>query len=162
MELAQGLRQIRDGITEAVETLDALERPIEQWDDLLVYMIVRHLDSRTLRHWESSLADWTDPIAYKTLETFLDSKIKAVKRVEVKFNFKFITTSAKQQNTNFNSSKQVNSQSKVQAHADTNALISSSCNFSKQSHYIAHCEAKRNLHVTKRLSFISDNNKNHV
>ena len=158
-ESAQGLRQIRDGVTEAVESLESLERPVKHWDDLLVYMIVRHLDSRTLRDRETSLADSTDPIAYKTLETFFNSRIKALERVEESKSISSVnTTSAKKQNTNFNSSKQVKPQSKVYSHAVTNAPTSSSYSSCNQTHYIAHCEAFRNLDVAKRSSFISNNN----
>ncbi|XP_077266378.1 uncharacterized protein LOC143899733 [Temnothorax americanus] len=71
------LRQITDGATRHVQALTALKRPINAWDDLLVYIISSKLDTNTSREWESSLEDSELP-TLKKLFDFLSHRCRVL------------------------------------------------------------------------------------
>ncbi|XP_077270667.1 uncharacterized protein LOC143901909 [Temnothorax americanus] len=76
-ENASELRQITDGATRHVQALTALKRPINAWDDLLVYIISSKLDTNTSREWESSLEDSELP-TLKKLFDFLSHRCRVL------------------------------------------------------------------------------------
>ncbi|XP_018377648.1 PREDICTED: uncharacterized protein LOC108770510 [Trachymyrmex cornetzi] len=49
------LRQIADGAAKHLHALQALKRPCDKWDDILIVILTSKLDSRTAREWQSSL-----------------------------------------------------------------------------------------------------------
>ena len=61
-ESYQALKQLKDGTSEAIETLQVLGRPVDKMDDFIVHVTVRRFDSRTRRDWELSLGDSTTPV----------------------------------------------------------------------------------------------------
>lgn len=80
-ESEHGLKAIRDQTNDAIESLEGLKRPVKHWDDILVYMTVRHLDPVSRRDWETSLEDSKEPLKYADLDAFLKTRIKALRRV---------------------------------------------------------------------------------
>ncbi|KYN17769.1 hypothetical protein ALC57_09939 [Trachymyrmex cornetzi] len=48
-------RQIADGAAKHLHALQALKRPCDKWDDILIVMLASKLDPRTAREWQSSL-----------------------------------------------------------------------------------------------------------
>lgn len=48
----EGLRKIIDTMHEAIRQLTTLKVPVEHWDQILVFMMVEKLDSRTMDAWE--------------------------------------------------------------------------------------------------------------
>ena len=71
IESVSGLRQLRDATAEAVGILRSLDRPVDKWDDILVYITAQRLDTQTRRDWETSLGNSVDPATYKELDNFL-------------------------------------------------------------------------------------------
>lgn len=69
-ENATELRQIADGAFKHIHALRALNRPTEQWDDLLVCIVCSKLDSLTVREWQTSLTG-SDIPTFKGLITFI-------------------------------------------------------------------------------------------
>jgi len=49
------LRQIADGAAKHLHALQALKRPCDKWDDILIVMLTAKLDPCTSREWQSSL-----------------------------------------------------------------------------------------------------------
>ncbi|XP_024876689.1 uncharacterized protein LOC112457724, partial [Temnothorax curvispinosus] len=76
-ENASELRQITDGANRHVQALTALKRPINAWDDPLVYIISSKLDTNTSREWESSLEDSELP-TLKKLFDFLSHRCRVL------------------------------------------------------------------------------------
>lgn len=74
-ESPQALKQLRDGTLEAIETLEVFGRPVKQMDDLLCYLTVQRLDSRTRRDWELTLGDSSTPVTWQQLDSFLQTRI---------------------------------------------------------------------------------------
>uniref|UniRef100_A0ABD2WLM0 Peptidase aspartic putative domain-containing protein n=1 Tax=Trichogramma kaykai TaxID=54128 RepID=A0ABD2WLM0_9HYME len=155
-ETSAGLRQLRDATNEAVETLDALERPVEHWDDVLVYWTLKRVDPRTGRDWQTSREDTKEPATYAQLDAFLKRRIEALEFVE----------SPHQREDQQSNKKTINSvstsrpgSSRISAHnASTqgrNPQIS--CTFCQESHYMSACDGFRLLDLNKRKSFVSEN-----
>ncbi|XP_026828429.1 uncharacterized protein LOC113562648 [Ooceraea biroi] len=60
-ENSKELRQISDGACRHILALKALKRPVDYWDDLLVYILSSKLDSVTAKEWQSSLKNGEIP-----------------------------------------------------------------------------------------------------
>lgn len=57
LESASALRKLMDTFSECIRALNALDRPTDHWDDLLVFIFVGYMDGETRRLWELSLGD---------------------------------------------------------------------------------------------------------
>lgn len=66
-ENAKALRNLVDIVTQQINALEKLNMPVKQWDALLIPLIIKKLDDRTRREWESKL----DGDNFPTLEEFL-------------------------------------------------------------------------------------------
>ena len=58
-ESAVELRKIFHGIKSTVSSLETIGRPINQSEDLFIYLAVELLDSRSRREWENSVSEST-------------------------------------------------------------------------------------------------------
>ncbi|KAG8223673.1 hypothetical protein J437_LFUL004038 [Ladona fulva] len=56
--------------------LEALQRPVSHWDDLIVFLNERKLlvDTERRRSWEVKLEDSSIPPTYKALKAFMKTK----------------------------------------------------------------------------------------
>ena len=79
------LRSLRDRSRAALTALKNLSRPVEYWDDVLIFHFVRKLDKESHREWEMrmgedelypSLADWDAfiNVRIRTLESLASSR----------------------------------------------------------------------------------------
>jgi len=72
------LRGLLDNTLKHFRALKALQRPVENWDDIMIHLILTKLDSITIKEWETSRTDVTIP-TFKQLTDFL-SNVKHWKR----------------------------------------------------------------------------------
>lgn len=77
-ESAAELKRLIDTFDESIRSLDALKRPVKQWDDWLVHLLVSKLDSNTRKDWETSLPDATEVPTYAQLSKFVENRIQAL------------------------------------------------------------------------------------
>lgn len=54
-ENSVGIRSVLDGVIKHTRALRALKRPTEQWDDLLIHIVLNKLDVNTIKEWENTL-----------------------------------------------------------------------------------------------------------
>ncbi|XP_046590222.1 uncharacterized protein LOC124293417 [Neodiprion lecontei] len=144
------LKALRDGTTESVETLAALKRPVDKWDNLLVYLTVLRFDPTTRRDWETHLGASTRPSTYEELDDFLQGRIQALEHVE-QSTLSTLSNFPADKPTNA-SKRQPASQPKVHTLASVK-VKSSCCSFCKQLHYIARCDKFREINVDDRNAF---------
>lgn len=71
------LRNLVDGALKQLRALNALKRPTESWDDLIIHILVSLLDMTTAKEWETSLPDRTMPTLLK-LTDFLQQRCQAL------------------------------------------------------------------------------------
>lgn len=110
------------------ETLEALDCSVHHWDCLIVFMIVRKLDSESLKDWEKTLSAMTTPPSFADLEVFLIGRVHTLEALERSM------MSRKQPTT---SSTQVRSQTNARSYAATTSK--QQCALCTSGHYIASC-----------------------
>lgn len=76
-ENAFELRQIADGAIKHIQALTALQRPTENWDDMIIYLITSKLDTVTSRKWQTSLTG-TELPTFKQLIDFLNHRCQVL------------------------------------------------------------------------------------
>ena len=74
---AQELRRLINTVTESLDALDNLQRPVHQTEDLLVFLVVKQLDATSRHHWEMSLGSSTKAATMRMLQDFLEGRIRA-------------------------------------------------------------------------------------
>lgn len=77
LQSAQSLRSLIDITKECIRSLEALSRPVDQWDDVLLYHTFQKLDSSSRQLWEQSLPDTSIP-SLEALMDFLEARARAL------------------------------------------------------------------------------------
>jgi len=139
-QTAHELKVIRDRTNEMRTALLNLNRPVDSWDDLIVFTSVSKLDKLTRRDWELSLGDDIELPNFSMLETFLTSRIRALESMEQGSN----PESKK-------SGKTVN----VKAHQLSANKIQ--CALCKEGHLLHQCQKFLAKSIPQRMSFVRAN-----
>lgn len=79
-ETASEIKALLDGTNEEVTALKNLQRPTDQWDDILVHITVDKLDPTTRKDWETGST--SDLPTFTELEAFLDRRIRGLENVD--------------------------------------------------------------------------------
>ncbi|XP_076291883.1 uncharacterized protein LOC143214555 [Lasioglossum baleicum] len=75
---ASELRSLRDKAHKTLQALRNLERPVDTWDDMIVYLLVSRLDRSSRKAWELKLGESTDYPTYAELDKFIATRIRAL------------------------------------------------------------------------------------
>ncbi|XP_018402192.1 PREDICTED: uncharacterized protein LOC108779302, partial [Cyphomyrmex costatus] len=132
---AQDLMSLRDKANMSIQALKNLGRPVEWWDDLLVYLVVQKLNKATRKAWELHLGDKTEYPSYTDLHNFLASRIRAFENIP--------TTSTVETKP---------SKSSVQSHMTT--ATGAHCPLCKQDHFLSVCPDFKKKQVNERRDLI--------
>ncbi|XP_020296284.1 uncharacterized protein LOC109861165 [Pseudomyrmex gracilis] len=134
------LRQIADGAARHLHALQALKRPVDQWDDLLIHVLSSKLDPRTLREWQSSLTG-TELPNLKQFFAFLTHQCQMLEATD------------KSSASNVRSgSIRTRSQSSSKQQASCVATVKSKCSYCQGEHSIYYCRGFLGLSVSQRIS----------
>lgn len=76
METAVSLKHLRDVVCASLSALINLKRPVEHWDDLLLYIITQKFSSRTRTAWNLRLGATNDVPSFQALKEFLTERIR--------------------------------------------------------------------------------------
>ncbi|XP_015124558.1 uncharacterized protein LOC107046460, partial [Diachasma alloeum] len=79
------LERLYTEITQALTALEALKRPVAEWDDLLVYIIVKKLDRVSIIEWERTLGTSAESPTWNQLKGFLMSRIRVMHSVQADY-----------------------------------------------------------------------------
>ncbi|XP_076299352.1 uncharacterized protein LOC143218193 [Lasioglossum baleicum] len=79
---ADQLRSLRDKANKARKALINLERPVDHWDDVLVFLVTKKLDDESRKAWELELGHRTDCPTFCELDEFLQSRIRALHTIK--------------------------------------------------------------------------------
>ncbi|XP_011858745.1 PREDICTED: uncharacterized protein LOC105556271 [Vollenhovia emeryi] len=131
------LRQIAGGATKHLHALQALKRPTEHWDDILIHVLCTKIDTLTLREWQSSLSG---------------SELPTSKQF-----FEFITRQCQMLEATNKSNSTANTkgnpaQSNVKRQAACAATVKLKCNYCKGEHSIYYCKDFLALQVPQRIA----------
>jgi hypothetical protein len=141
-------------------SLEALRRPVCQWDDIIVFITERRLDPQTRRDWEIKLEDSTAPPTYEMLKNFLKTKIMSLDSLENCGN-----------EPSSDSPKGMRQQRRRQFHESSGSYKTKNfhmsgpavmknplCVLCGRSHWVAYCETFRDKSVEQRKEFALSKN----
>ncbi|XP_017891297.1 uncharacterized protein LOC108631691, partial [Ceratina calcarata] len=135
------LRSLRDKTNDALTALKNLKRPVEHWDDLIVFILVQKLDKTSRKEWEFKLGDQNDNPTFKDLDSFLSARIRALEAVSSNE-----TGSNAQMKTKQTKPKLVNSH---QSNTETHKCIL--CN---ENHFLYQCKSFKDKSIEQRYEFL--------
>lgn len=138
VESASQLQQMLDVTMESIRSLRVMGRPVDEWDDLIVYLVSDKMDAATRREWAMSLTG-ADPPSLKELQEFLEKHIRGLQ-----------AQSGKSSSTTFSGDRRPAASS----HFVSSSKVGSSCPNCKQSHLIYQCQSFRSLTPEERVAKI--------
>ncbi|KYN27559.1 hypothetical protein ALC57_03059, partial [Trachymyrmex cornetzi] len=74
-ENVNDLRKLRDTVSSSLAALKNLDRPVHEWDDLLVYLIAQKFSPRTRSEWNLKRTEFAKLASYKYINDFLTLRI---------------------------------------------------------------------------------------
>ncbi|XP_071578599.1 uncharacterized protein [Temnothorax nylanderi] len=121
-ETFKDLQNLRDKANASVQAFKNLDRPVDTWSDILVFLISQKLDKFSRKAWELQLSETVDYPTYDELDKFLESRIRA-----------FEAISPPKSETSQPSSKSKS----IASHSTTTANLA--CPLCKSSHLLYQC-----------------------
>lgn len=141
-ESANEMEQLYTSIMQIYRTLETLQRPVETWDDILIFIAVQRLDSESVKAWEHHLGPSKDPPTWKQFSEFLITRLLSLQAFE-----KSRTGKSSSQNvvkSHFQGKAKESNSSKV-----------NSCIICSANHYVAKCPQYISKTIQQRLAIIT-------
>lgn len=76
------LKVLLNCTNDAIGILKSRNRPVDHWDDWLMYIIVQRLDPQTRQDWENFLGATTNSPNFEMLKLFLSTRIRTLESLE--------------------------------------------------------------------------------
>lgn len=143
IESALEIRTLRDKANMSIQALRNLDRSVDTWDDMLVYLVTRSLDPITRKAWELKLGDNVDYPSYADLDKFLEARVRALEAIPSSAT---ATHKRGESFSNFVKSRHINT------HAVTSTALK--CPMCQSSHFISQCATFKEKPVSQRFDLI--------
>lgn len=147
-ETAENLRDLRDKTSAAMQALINLARPVDKWDDLLVFLVSQRLDPDTRKAWEFELGDTVEYPSFAKLNHFLDSRIRALESMP--------ESPSKNNRDQVDPPKKPERYRSVSSHA---ATVASPCPVCRDNHLLFQCDEFKNKSPSQRYDLIRKTNR---
>jgi len=147
IQSASSLRSLIDTTNECIHSLKSLKRPVDQWDDVILFQMFRRLDQISRELWEQSLQDSSIPTLSKFME-FLEARARGLAASQ--------PNSHKQVKSDIGSFNRRSSTHQVH-HAQASGTQSTSevCGVcSVSSHSLYHCSKFIGMQITDRMELL--------
>ncbi|XP_029165899.1 uncharacterized protein LOC114936760 [Nylanderia fulva] len=128
------LKRLRDTVSSSIAALKNQNRPVEQWDDLLVFLIVQKFSPRTRNEWNLRRSMSSELPTYKDINDFMTLRIRG------------LTDLSDINNSVANSRNQYKHKSSV------NSISVVKCEHCAANHYIHQCKEFRSKSISERNS----------
>lgn len=138
------MKNLHDKTNEIYTALLNLKRPVNQWEDLMIFLTVSKLDKTTRRDWEISLGDSVELASFAELDCFLTSRIRALEAINP-------SSTA----DNRSSAKRSNKSGVVRSHQVS--ATDGRCVACDNNHPTYQCKAFANLTVEQRVALLKRN-----
>ncbi|XP_030762930.1 uncharacterized protein LOC115887601 [Sitophilus oryzae] len=143
-ESAFHLRKLLDTLHQHLSALEKLRLPVDQWDIILIPIILQKLDDKTKRDWESKQNDQSLP-KLKDFTEFLRKKcfmLEAIQDNDIQ--------KPSLKNQNFRETSRQNSNSRKLSYAS----VDLKCPVCKESHYVYQCKRFNSLSLADKYNEI--------
>ncbi|XP_071581815.1 uncharacterized protein [Temnothorax nylanderi] len=131
------MESLYTNITQIYRTLETLQRPVQTWDDVLIFIAVQRLDSESVKAWENHLGSAKQPPTWDQFSTFLFNRLRSLQAFERCRTGKWTPRSQP---------------SSAKSHF---AGKKNSCVICSAKHYIAYCPQYISKTVEQRLAIIA-------
>lgn len=141
-ESANEMEQLYTSIMQIYRTLETLQRPVDTWDDILVFIAVQRLDSESVKAWEHHLGPSKEPPTWKQFSEFLITRLLSLQAFEKSRTGK------------------LSSQNAVKSHfqgkaKEGNSSKANSCIICSANHYMTKCPQYISKTIQQRLALIT-------
>ena len=140
------LKNMRNTIVTVTTALRNLKRPIDEDNDLLVFLLVNKLDKISREKWELSTSGTADPPSLKQFNQFLDTRIRTLE----------VTTSIKKRSDGKCAGPLASSRQKVNVHQNSTKF---SCSLCKEEHNLFACPMFKSKSIEERNDYIRTNSR---
>ena len=152
----KSLRDFLDTLSINLNTLKALDRPVDQWSDLIIYIVVSKLDHFSSSTWEESLEPNNIP-SHTDLISFLERRCKTLESISIhKINKETKSLPPQKCNINTPLRKRVFHTSYYKAQSNKKLA---SCFICEKNHNIFNCADFLKLTPQERLQHIKSLNR---
>ena len=145
------LNKFTEEIFPLLDAHETIGHPVDQWSDLLVFIISAKLDAKTRKDWQRNL----EPPTMKQLAEFLESQLLTLESMKLGYGVSFLNKSASGAPIGKHTSK-----SNSQTHQSwTNssppeAKKHKPCTFCSGKNFIANCPNLRSRSIPERQEFV--------
>ncbi|XP_051159332.1 uncharacterized protein LOC127291126 [Leptopilina boulardi] len=140
------LKTMRNVVITATSALKSLKRPIDEGNDLLVFMLINKLDKISRDQWELSISEETDPPSLDQFVKFLDSRIRALEA----------TVDIKKRPESKNSNHSQSVLKKVHTHQNSTKFVCPMCN---REHNLYACSVFKEKTIDERSEYLKANSR---
>jgi len=139
-ESVTGLKQLLDTTKECLGTLAVLARPVEHWDDVIVYFVVERMDPETRKQW-AFRPEETDMPKLSDLYTFMEQRIRALKAS--------IVSDSNEKHVNLPNPRR---------RATSNFSSFNKCLLCKGDHFLFKCKTFSTMNISDRYELVKKHN----
>ncbi|XP_037929297.1 uncharacterized protein LOC119663766 [Teleopsis dalmanni] len=139
--LPNSLRLLCDTITSAVRALEQLGRPVQHWDDWLVFTLLQKLDTKTRSAWELSTTSLEQIPKFEELVSFLENRIHSLEVVN-------------SMTDNSNQEKKFVTPIRTKGFVKSHHTTVQQCVHCQGKHLLAYCAEFRQMTGTKRYEVV--------
>ena len=132
-ESANDLETLLNNVNQSLGALEGLGVKVEQWNEVLVYLVSRKLDSSSIKEWEKKLGSSKEPAVWKELKDFMQTRIRSLQA----FERSVASHPDHRKSTSTSSTKYP--PNKVKSHHVSVKNPIHSCSNCKETHYITAC-----------------------
>ncbi|TGZ54357.1 hypothetical protein DBV15_12527, partial [Temnothorax longispinosus] len=144
-DAVNGLKSLRASSTESLNAMRALQRLVDEWNDILVFCLVQKLDKHSRREWEVHLENGSDYPTIEKLTKFLDTRIRSLEAAESILPIDKSTESAGKKEGK-------NSHKISRSHHGT---VTDNCVVCSEAHKINQCEKFKSKSIPERQNSFS-------
>ncbi|XP_055906553.1 uncharacterized protein LOC129941828 [Eupeodes corollae] len=145
-ESAEDLDGLLNTINQAVGSLEALGSEVHHWDEILVFLVSRKLDSASIKEWEKHLGSSSETSSWKEFKLFIQTRIRSLQAFE--------RVNPKQQDTR-KSTTSKNQFSKARSHHVAMRSSSQSCSLCNGNHFLSACTSYLSKTFEERHQFVT-------
>lgn len=144
---AADLKSLCSSALQARRAFEALGRPVAQWDDWFVHVLVENLDSSSRLFWEASLQTSSEFPTLKQLQDFLQTRIRSLEAAASKPASAAPTSTARSQDRK----PKVNA---LTTSTSGTSKGSKKCSFCQGDHPVNYCRRFKELPVPQRRDHV--------
>ena len=152
------LEHLRTSVAGVVESLRTLGAEVDKWDFFLVYFVCRRLDPETHEAWEIFLGASTEPPTYSALDTFLESRSRALETVNARSTPTNPRSPATPPSTAPTARVHTSSPRQSSSTLVTPSTQRAPCPYCSGQHYVGACPTYKAKNTQERREFISSKN----